>query len=121
MAKAGPEMLVITKVYDLVIWSCRHVAKSRAAIGSRSATGRRCGSTRCWRCSSAPSTHATARLSSVRSTWSWSIRPRQFFGNVYLNPLDHFVAEALKVPAYVRYVDDFLLLSTLIRNYDDVS
>jgi hypothetical protein len=30
---------------------------------------------------------------------------------VYLNPFDHFVAEALKVPAYVRYVDDFLLLS----------
>ena len=35
----------------------------------------------------------------------------QFFGNVYLSPFDHFVAEALKVPAYVRYVDDFLLLS----------
>ena len=27
MAKAGPEMLLITKAYDLVVWSCRHVAK----------------------------------------------------------------------------------------------
>ena len=39
MAKAGPEMLVITKVYDLVIWSCRHVAKfprsHRFTLGDR--------------------------------------------------------------------------------------
>ena len=35
----------------------------------------------------------------------------QFFGNVYLNPLDHFAAETLRVSAYVRYVDDFVLLS----------
>lgn len=34
----------------------------------------------------------------------------QFFGNVYLNPLDHFVQEDLRAPAYLRYVDDFLLL-----------
>lgn len=33
----------------------------------------------------------------------------QLFGNVYLNPLDHFVKEVLRVPGYVRYVDDFAL------------
>lgn len=33
----------------------------------------------------------------------------QFFANVYLNPLDHFVNRSLKAPVYVRYVDDFLL------------
>lgn len=33
----------------------------------------------------------------------------QFFANVYLNPLDHFVARRLRPPAYVRYVDDFLV------------
>ena len=39
MAKAGPEMLLITKVYDLVVWSCRHVAKfphsHRFTLGDR--------------------------------------------------------------------------------------
>lgn len=33
----------------------------------------------------------------------------QFWANVYLNPLDHFVKRDLKCAAYVRYVDDFLL------------
>jgi RNA-directed DNA polymerase len=33
----------------------------------------------------------------------------QFFANVYLNPLDHFVKHALRVRGYVRYLDDFLL------------
>ncbi|MEO8354456.1 MAG: reverse transcriptase domain-containing protein [Chloroflexota bacterium] len=49
-----------------------------------------------------------------------AIRPRglpignltsQFWANVYLNPLDHFIKRELKCPAYVRYVDDFLLFS----------
>ncbi|MDA1053034.1 MAG: reverse transcriptase/maturase family protein [Planctomycetota bacterium] len=35
----------------------------------------------------------------------------QFFANVYLNPLDHFVKETLRAPAYVRYMDDFVLLA----------
>jgi len=35
----------------------------------------------------------------------------QFWANVYLNPLDHFIKRELKCPAYVRYVDDFLLFS----------
>jgi len=33
----------------------------------------------------------------------------QFFGNVYLDGLDHFVKEVLRAPGYVRYVDDFAL------------
>ena len=35
----------------------------------------------------------------------------QWFGNYYLNPLDHFVKEKLRCKAYVRYVDDFVLFS----------
>ena len=31
----------------------------------------------------------------------------QFFGNVYLDSLDHFVKERLRVRRYLRYVDDF--------------
>jgi RNA-directed DNA polymerase len=33
----------------------------------------------------------------------------QLFGNVYLDGLDHFIKEVLRVPGYVRYVDDFAL------------
>ena len=33
----------------------------------------------------------------------------QFWANVYLNPFDHFVKRQLGCPAYLRYVDDFLL------------
>jgi retron-type reverse transcriptase len=49
-----------------------------------------------------------------------SLRPRglpignltsQFWANVYLNPLDHFVKRELGCKAYVRYVDDFLLFT----------
>lgn len=35
----------------------------------------------------------------------------QFFANVYLNGLDHFVKEQINPPSYVRYVDDFALFS----------
>ena len=35
----------------------------------------------------------------------------QFFGNVYLDALDQFVKHRLKVRWYVRYCDDFVLLS----------
>jgi hypothetical protein len=31
----------------------------------------------------------------------------QFFANVYLDPLDHFVKEQLRLSGWVRYVDDF--------------
>ncbi len=39
----------------------------------------------------------------------------QFFANVYLNELDQFVKHKLKVKFYLRYVDDFLLLSNDIN------
>ena len=35
----------------------------------------------------------------------------QFWANVYLHPLDQFVKSELRCPAYLRYVDDFLLFS----------
>ncbi len=31
----------------------------------------------------------------------------QFFANVYLDGLDHYVKEVLRAPGYLRYVDDF--------------
>ncbi len=34
----------------------------------------------------------------------------QFFANLYLDDLDHYVKEILKMPAYLRYVDDMVLL-----------
>ncbi len=33
----------------------------------------------------------------------------QFWANVYLDPLDHFVKEGLRCRGYVRYCDDFIL------------
>ena len=33
----------------------------------------------------------------------------QFFANVFLDPVDHFVREELRVPGYVRYCDDLVL------------
>ena len=33
----------------------------------------------------------------------------QFFANVYLNPLDHFVKHELRAKGYVRYMDDFIV------------
>lgn len=35
----------------------------------------------------------------------------QFWANVYMNELDQFLKRTLKVRAYLRYVDDFLLFS----------
>ena len=35
----------------------------------------------------------------------------QFFANVLLDPLDQFIKHQLHIKGYVRYVDDFLLLS----------
>lgn len=35
----------------------------------------------------------------------------QFWANVYLNRFDHFVKETLRVPGYIRYVDDFVLFA----------
>jgi retron-type reverse transcriptase len=35
----------------------------------------------------------------------------QFWANCYLNPFDHFVGKELRCPAFLRYVDDFLLFA----------
>lgn len=35
----------------------------------------------------------------------------QLFSNIYLNPLDHFVKRVLKEKYYIRYADDFVILS----------
>lgn len=34
----------------------------------------------------------------------------QYFGNVILSPLDHYIKETLKVKYYYRYCDDFILV-----------
>ncbi len=34
----------------------------------------------------------------------------QMFANAYLDPLDHFVKETLRVTHYIRYMDDFVLM-----------
>lgn len=43
----------------------------------------------------------------------------QLFGNVYLNPLDHYVKRTLKFRHYGRYVDDMVLVSTDKRKLID--
>jgi retron-type reverse transcriptase len=35
----------------------------------------------------------------------------QLWANVYLNSFDHFIKRTLRCPAYLRYVDDFLLFA----------
>lgn len=35
----------------------------------------------------------------------------QFFANIYLNQLDHYVKEELHVKYYVRYMDDFIIIA----------
>jgi len=35
----------------------------------------------------------------------------QFWANVFLNPFDHFIKQELRCPAYLRFVDDFLLFA----------
>ena len=43
----------------------------------------------------------------------------QFFANVYLDPLDHFVTDRLGL-SYVRYVDDFLVFADDKRRLHEV-
>jgi len=37
----------------------------------------------------------------------------QFWGNVYLDPVDHLIKRELRCQGYVRYVDDLLLVSLI--------
>lgn len=40
----------------------------------------------------------------------------QLFANIYMNPLDQFIKHELKVKYYIRYADDFVILSA-DKNY----
>ncbi|HOX40304.1 MAG TPA: reverse transcriptase/maturase family protein [Candidatus Brocadiia bacterium] len=44
----------------------------------------------------------------------------QFFANIYLDPLDHFVKEELRIPAYIRYCDDFVVFGNDRSSLEDV-
>ena len=43
----------------------------------------------------------------------------QFFANLYLDDFDHWVKEVLRAPAYLRYVDDMVLLDNDKRRLAD--
>lgn len=46
----------------------------------------------------------------------------QFFANIYLNELDQFVKNKLKIKYYIRYVDDFVILhnnKAVLENYKE--
>jgi len=45
----------------------------------------------------------------------------QLFANLYLNPLDYFIKHSLKIKYYVRYMDDFLILSKDAKNLEKTS
>lgn len=34
----------------------------------------------------------------------------QLFANIYLNPLDHYIKDVLRVKYYLRYMDDFIII-----------
>jgi retron-type reverse transcriptase len=42
----------------------------------------------------------------------------QLFANIYLNPLDHFIKEKLGAKLYLRYLDDFVLLGSSMRQLE---
>lgn len=44
----------------------------------------------------------------------------QFLANVMLDPLDHFIKESLRRPAYVRFADDFLIFGQDKRELADL-
>jgi len=44
----------------------------------------------------------------------------QFYANVYLNPLDHFVQQDLQPGCYIRYVDDFVLFGWSQRSLEQM-
>ncbi|MEK6948381.1 MAG: helix-turn-helix domain-containing protein [Nanoarchaeota archaeon] len=46
----------------------------------------------------------------------------QFFANIYLNELDHYIKEVLRAKYYIRYVDDFIILENqkiILENYKE--
>ena len=43
----------------------------------------------------------------------------QFFANIYLNELDQFVKQELKVKCYIRYVDDFVVMDNSLKKLEE--
>ena len=43
----------------------------------------------------------------------------QFFANIYLSELDHYAKETMQVKYYIRYVDDFVILSSSEKQLSD--
>lgn len=43
----------------------------------------------------------------------------QFFANIYLNQLDHFIKQGLNYKCYVRYMDDFILFADAPQRMKD--
>ena len=46
----------------------------------------------------------------ITDSYSFGNYTSQYFANMYLNELDYFVKEDLKVKYYIRYMDDFVML-----------
>lgn len=44
----------------------------------------------------------------------------QFFSNLYLNGMDHFINETLRCSRYIRYVDDFVVLDDSKQRLRDI-
>ena len=44
----------------------------------------------------------------------------QFFANLYLNELDHFLKSVLKVKCYIRYMDDFLAFAEDKKRLEEI-
>lgn len=44
----------------------------------------------------------------------------QFLGNLYLDDFDHYIKEQLRIPAYLRYVDDFIVLDDDKHHLHDI-
>ena len=47
--KKDQELIVITKTYDLILWSCNHTSKFPATTALCWASGSRETSTTCWK------------------------------------------------------------------------
>ena len=47
--KKDQELIVITKTYDLILWSCNHTSSSPATTASCWASGSSETSTTCWK------------------------------------------------------------------------
>lgn len=45
----------------------------------------------------------------------------QFFANLYLSSLDHFILEQLKSACYARYMDDMIILADSVQELKEIS